>query len=97
MNMTTINRPTLLEGSTDVLADTFKDVRWFAFFDHAKAWNVRWHAELLTLAFACFLEGKCPWKLAPVDMSDDASQNDIFSLRVAAWNVMFSVILIVGP
>jgi len=77
-----------LEGSVHVCADNPKDVRWFAFYDHSQCWQSRWHAESLVLAYSFWLEGKNPWSLKPVDITDDASSNDSFSSRVAAWNVM---------
>jgi len=75
------------QGSVHVCADSPKDVRWFSFFDHGQCWNARWHTEMLVLSYSFWLEGKNPWSVKAVDITDDIGQ-DSYSSRVAAWNVL---------
>lgn len=74
--------------SAHMFPDGAKDVRWFAFWDHAVQWDRSWHSQAMVHAYSFWLEGRCPWTISKPD--DDTAPSDIFSSRVAAWNVMFS-------
>lgn len=73
-----------------MIGERYKDSRWFSFFDHAQKWNIKWHTEMMILAYSFFLQGKDPWSLSPP--KDNTEPTDTFSSRVAAWNVIGSVL-----
>lgn len=79
-----------LAGSAHVHSETFKDSRWFAFWDHAQRWDAQWHQQCLVHAAAFWMEGKNPWDLEP---SAGTDSSESYSLRLSVWNVMCSAVV----
>jgi len=78
--------PAAIAGSAHLKSDEHKDVRWFSFYDHAVAWDCRWHCETLCHAFSFWCEGKSPWHLKN-DEGDQEQFSESYSTRVFVWNV----------
>ena len=79
--------PKICPGSIHIVSSENKDTRWFSFWDHASAWDQRWHSEQLVHAYAYFLDAKSPWNLQPYDPDTAGEPTDTMGLRNTAWNV----------
>lgn len=60
-----------------------KDSRWYSWYDHAVAWNRKWHCEAMVHSAAFWMEGKNPFGMDVAGKEAD----DSYKSREYAWTV----------